>query len=378
MRAADGASVAGTLVEMDSQRLVLQGPAGRSPWEIGKLTQVAVKGSTSASAGSPPVLIELVDGSTLAAASYLADKSHARVRLVGGQDVELAGQDVKSVRFLEATEATSGPWARIVKEETESDILVVKKGESIDYHKGVLGSVSADAVEFQLDGERLPVKRAKVFGLVYRRPPGREIPEPMGFAVDASGSTWAIRSIALAGEQLQWTTPLGTKVSRPATSVALLDFSRGKVVYLSDLKPESVEWVPYFSSGREPPTQVALFAPRSDRSLESGPLQLDRKRYAKGLAIHSRTTMVYRLPERYRRFSAVVGIDDAVRPQGNVRLVIRGDDRVLCAMAVAGTDPPRPVDLDVAGIRRLSILVDFGDDFDVADHLDLCDARLVK
>jgi hypothetical protein len=378
VRAADGASVSGTLVELDAHRLVVQGPAGPSTWEIGKLTAVAVKEPKSGPAGSAPVLVELVDGSTLAAISFSVDKAQARVGLPDGQAAELPGRDVKSVRFIEPTEATSGPWARMVKEATGSDILVVKKGESIDYHKGVLGSVTKDTVEFQLDGERLPVKRDKVFGIVYRRPSGREVPEPMGFVVDANGSTWAIQSIALAGDQFQWTTPLGVKISRPATSVTLLDFSRGKLVYLSDLKPESVEWVPYFSTGKEPPTQIALFAPRTDRSLESGPLQLNRQRYAKGLAIHSRTTMVYRLPERYRRLSAVIGIDDAVRPQGNVRLVIRGDDRVLWDMAVAGTDSPRTVDLDITGVRRLAILVDFGDDFDVGDHLDLCEARLVK
>jgi len=378
LRAADGTSVVGGLVEMDSQRLVVQGPAGRSTWEIGKLTGVAVKGSKAGPPGSAPVLVELRDGSTLAAVSYVADKASAQLRLPDGQEVKLKGPDVKSVRFVKPTETSGGPWAKIAQEEAASDILVVKKGDSIDYHKGVIGAVTSDKVEFQLDDERLPVKREKVFGLIYRRPAGQEISEPIGSVVDADGSHWSIRSIALSGDRIKWTTPLGVQVSRPASSVSLLDFSRGKLVYLSDLKPESVQWMPYFSSGKEPATQLALFAPRTDRSFEGGPLQLGRKRYAKGLAIHSRTTMVYRLPERYRHFTAVIGIDDAVRPQGNVRLVIRGDDRVLWEMAVAGTDPPRPVDLDITGVRRLTILVDFGDDLDVGDYLDLCEARLVK
>jgi hypothetical protein len=130
--------------------------------------------------------------------------------------------------------------------------------------------------------------------------------------------------------------------------------------------------------GREMPLRSEFYAPRGDRSLLSGPLQVDGIRYAKGLALHSRTTLVYRLPGRFRRLVAVAGIDDRVRPRGNVRLVIRGDDRVLLDAAVAGTDPARPLDLDVAGVRRLTILVDFGEDLDVADHLDLCEARLLQ
>ena len=54
------------------------------------------------------------------------------------------------------------------------------------------------------------------------------------------------------------------------------------------------------------------------------------KEYRKGLAVHGRTEMTYRLPDRFRRFQAVVGIDDRVRPQGSMRLVVRGDRRACC------------------------------------------------
>jgi hypothetical protein len=195
---------------------------------------------------------------------------------------------------------------------------------------------------------------------------------------EASGSAWPARSVVLAGDALEWTTPLGLKVARPLMALARLDFSRGKVVYLSDLKPESVAWVPYYGLGRDLPARADYYAPRQDRSLSSGPLQLDGVRYAKGLAIHSRTTLVYRLSGRFRRLAAVAGIDDAVRPRGNVRLVIRGDGRVLADLPIAGTDPARPLDLDLAGVTRLTLLVDFGEDGDVGDHLVLCDARLIQ
>jgi hypothetical protein len=378
LRTASGETASGTLVELDSQHVLLEGTGGRVSWPIDKLSGVAPKSSPATPPVPLPVLVELVDTSTLAAVAFSTQKEKAQLTLPGGQRMELAGRDVKSVRFMQAADAIVDKWARIVKQETAADILVAKKGESIDYHKGVVGKVTDETVEFELDGEKVPVKRAKVFGLVYRRPAGRELPEPVGFVAETSGSNWAVRSIAWAGGQFEWTTPLGVKVARPASAVARLDFSRGKVVYLSDLAPEATDWVPYFGAGKELPTQVALFAPRMDRSLEAGPLQLDKTRYAKGLALHSRTTLVYRLPDRYARFSAVVGIDDAVRPQGNVRLVIRGDDRPLLEAVVTGSDPPRHVDFDVSGVRRLTILVDFGDDFDVGDHLDLCEARLVK
>jgi hypothetical protein len=88
--------------------------------------------------------------------------------------------------------------------------------------------------------------------------------------------------------------------------------------------------------------------------------------------------LVYRLPAGFQRFKTLVGIDDAVRPRGHVRLVIRADDRVLEELTVTGVDKAIPLDLDISGAGRLAILVDFGDDLDVADHLDLCEARIVK
>jgi hypothetical protein len=149
-------------------------------------------------------------------------------------------------------------------------------------------------------------------------------------------------------------------------------------VYLSDLEPELAKWTPYFGATSELTTRKGFFAPKQDRSLQPETLRLDEKEYSKGLSIHSRTKLVYRLPGRFRRFKAMIGIDDRVRPQGNVDLTILGDDRPLLQATVTGTDPPREVDLDLSGVRRLIVLVDFGEHADVADHLDLCEARVVK
>ena len=45
---------------------------------------------------------------------------------------------------------------------------------------------------------------------------------------------------------------------------------------------------------------------------------------------------------------------------------------------ITGKSEPINLSLDVRGVKRLSLLVDFGDDLDVGDQLNLCDARLVE
>ena len=61
-----------------------------------------------------------------------------------------------------------------------------------------------------------------------------------------------------------------------------------------------------------------------------------------------------------------------------LRLVISGDGKPLFESIIKGTDAPRKLDLDVKNVREFEILVDFGNNVDVADHLDLADAKLLK
>lgn len=113
--------------------------------------------------------------------------------------------------------------------------------------------------------------------------------------------------------------------------------------------------------------------------LEQQPLKLDGKVYRKGLAMHSRSTVVYRLPGKFRTFTAVAGIDDSVRSAGGeVALEISGDGKSLWKGSIRGGTPPQTLEVDVTGVKRLEILADYGVGEDIADHLDLCEAKVVK
>ena len=88
--------------------------------------------------------------------------------------------------------------------------------------------------------------------------------------------------------------------------------------------------------------------------------------------------MVFRLSERYRRLQAIAGIDPELRLSGHVQLVILGDDRLLFESEVHSEMEPMTLDMSISGVRRLKIIVDYGDNLDVADHLFLCDCKVTK
>ena len=203
----------------------------------------------------------------------------------------------------------------------------------------MLHDVTESTVRFDLDGEILSVKRSKVYGLAYRHSTAAELPRAVCAITDAAGSKWMARSVALA-DRLQWTTATGLNVSQPLDHVAEIDFSGGKVVYLSDLRPTSSVWTPYFASEKPLPEVARFYAARFDRGFDSAALRLGGAPYRKGLALCCRTEIVYRLPAAFRRFDAMAGIDDGVRPGGRARLVVRGDDKVLLDVTLSGSDAP--------------------------------------
>ena len=365
----------GTLVELSPQRIGLETDHGRLTLETERVVALSPVNVAAAPAGQPAAWVDLTDGSTLVVASITSAGGTTRL----GFGDQLPSRAVVAVRFQAHAATTVAEWARLQESEASGDVLVVRKGSSLDFHRGILREIGPATVRFEVDGEVLPVKREKVFGVIVYQAAARNLPESVCRLAEANGSTWDVHTIGLDDGQVQWTTPLGLTIKRPVSELAKIDFSQGKIVYLSNLKPESVEWTPYIAAGKPLASWSEFFRPRNDQSLRSGPLELGGQTYKKGLALHSRTTMVYRLPGRFHRFKAIAGIDDRFRPRGNVRLVIRGDEQVLLTLTVAGTDEqPQPIDVDLSGARRLTILVDFGDDLDVADHLDLCEARIVK
>jgi hypothetical protein len=130
--------------------------------------------------------------------------------------------------------------------------------------------------------------------------------------------------------------------------------------------------------------------PRIDQSAAGGTLSLwfpdepiaegsgSFQAFDKGLAIRSRTELLYRLQRGFSRFVAVAGIEPETRASGSVILTVFGDEKLLMEAAVSGRDAPLPIELNVANVSRLKLVVDYGDNLDTGDWLNLCNARVVK
>jgi len=416
----DGAATTGALREWDNQHVLIATPTGDQRLATDQLVSLHWPLQAGpADADKHSGLAELIDGSTLPFQAIEIKNANAVLTLVApatskGYPLMLPASQLASVRFRHLDGALATQWDEMRRLNTASDIIAVlkKDGKSLDYVEGVVGDVAADKIEFNLEGETQRVDRAKIAGVIYYRPDRRTKEEPRAIIQGRSGLHAYATHVELKDSRLELTMAAKARIRWPLEDISVADFSAGKLMYLSNLEPASVKWTPLVGL---PPTATLAAEygqPRRDKSAYGGPLALIMREgegalpvgrsaepnnveangsagaspslttatrtFTKGLAFRSRTEIVYRLPVGFQRFIALAGIDPATSSSGNVRLVISGDDRVLLETEIAGDKPPQPIQLDIAGVKRLKFLIDFGQNLDTGDWLNLCEARIVK
>jgi NPCBM/NEW2 domain-containing protein len=340
-------------------------------------------------------VVELTDGTLLPINDFQATKSTAKIEIGMARSsdqmaIALPLRDVVSVRLQGFEPEIDEQWDQIRSQNLASDVLVVvsPRGKNIDGVEGILGDITTAKVQFELDGNSMRVDRARVAGWIYFRKNSSTRPEPRCILHGRSGLRGAVRDVRLTGQTLDITTSGGTKLNWPLADLRFADFSAGKILYLSDLTPSSERWTPLVGLSPAAESAAKYGRVRLDQSAFGGPLKLlvegsansarSVKSFSKGIAIRSRTELVYRLPTGFKQFVALAGIEPATSSTGDVRIKIYGDDRSLCDADIAGDEAPREIKLDIAGFKRLKIVVDFGQNLDTGDWLNLCEARLIK
>ncbi len=143
----------------------------------------------------------------------------------------------------------------------------------------------------------------------------------------------------------------------------------GRRTYLSDLNPATV---------REEGMFGVVWPFARDQAISGGLLRVAGISYAKGISVHSAATLTWNLDAAYVRLRTQIGICDSVAPEGDCVGILAGDGRELWRARVRGGDPVRALDLDLSGVKVLTLTVETGEHLDIGDHLVLADAQLVR
>lgn len=395
VKSLDGQTLEGALTAVSTGKVSIQ-TAGEVK-ELPAAEVLSIDFGRGKPTEKPAIWVDLLDGSRLLAAGYTTKGGKATIELVGGQSIEASTRAIASVRFRPQDPELARQWKEIAGGEIMGDLLVTRKqseaseepGEEtpptssfLDQLDGVVQEVGPETTQFQYEGETIPVKREKIEGIIYYHPTRRAFGQPVCRVVDAGGSVWQLQSVELKDNVLKIGTLSGVVANLPLSFVARIDFSVGNLVHLHEIEPDSI------ATESQPSLQPAALGGKFSRifRLSASPppganqFRIAGKPYENGLSLHSPVSLVYRVPEDFRRFQAVAGVDDSVLIPGQFVLRVLGDGKELARHEFGGNlaRGPITIDLNISGVRRITIELDPASDQDIGDQLNLCEARLTK
>jgi Gpi18-like mannosyltransferase len=107
------------------------------------------------------------------------------------------------------------------------------------------------------------------------------------------------------------------------------------------------------------------------------PLSVQYAFYRQGLGTHANSYIVYDINRKFRKFSTDYGIDTQAGQKGSVIFKVYGDGRLLFESEKIGRfDLPRHADVEIAGVKKLELVVtDAGDGIN-DDHADWLNPNL--
>jgi hypothetical protein len=271
-------------------------------------------------------------------------------------------------------EAFDKLMARMLAAEGKSDRLLLENGDELS---GTITLIDDDKVTLRSDANPLDVKLDTLWAIAFDptlvdRPRASGLRAVVGFR---DGSRLTALEIVTEGKESRLKLAGGFELRAPIDSIVALQIFGSRVEYLSDLKPSSYRHIPY----------LTLSWPyHDDRSALGSPLRAAGRLYLKGLGMHSPSRITYDLDGAFRRFDARVALDDEARGRGSVDFRVFVDDgsgewrEAATSGTVRGGQPAAAISVDLSGVKRISLLVDFADRGDVLDHADWLDARLVR
>jgi len=340
---ADGTVRRGSLQAIDAERVELAEEDGPQTWPVAEIRRVVLE--STGRVAPPAVQVSLTDGGTLAGDDFSQQGGRAIVAVADGR-IELPSERVQSVAWLAAGEAAPA-WRAGLPPRPTSDLVVVRREDGPEFVECAVAGVGPESVTVVLDGDTIPVKRAKVAGIEWLRS-----------AMPAAGGT----VVRVAGGQLQsagvaWSPAglvLDDVIRLPAGLLRSIDYAAGRTVPLATLDPERVDVEPFFGSLGQIEGLAAFFRPRTVADPEGVG--------AATLVVRPRTVASWRIPAAARRLRATLDRDVPASSPARVLVTLRVDDREAfhrqldAATSAAG---PLAIDCDVRDGRRLTLTVEF-------------------
>jgi hypothetical protein len=397
----DGKSLSGELVSINDREIKLKVEGKEIIRPLESVLQIDFQAMPT---GAPPkdtfVAVGLTDGSALRCSKFAIKGKDATLTLAAGPSLTVP---ISALTYF-LNEANDPALAKQFREyvarskQQHTDYLMVKQkgSNTLNGLDGTVGDGDAmgENVEFTRQGQKRSISLAKTQGLIFYREADAKMAPAICKLLDTARNEIQVGTVAKTDKGLTVTTPAGAKIEYPRALIARLDYSKGKLTFLSDIDP--VEVVETCTEG---PDSVQHY--HRDKNLDNGPIRIGPTPYPKGLAMHAHSEIEYDLKGEYREFKAVIGVEDGIGGgEGPTLVKILGDGKELYSRKHAkgerfdppaapvkpvgvGTKKPEqlwalPVKLSVVNVQKLRIIVASGDMLDLSKHATLAEAQVSK
>ena len=316
----------------------------------------------------PTVVIELRAGGKVLAKNVSLADDKCQFEWSGGDPLSVPIDAVRAIRFEPATASPELDAALAAPSPDLDRVLLKAEAGKLDSVSGLIESVTAEEVKFELAGQSRSVPREKVFAIVVAQPDAGDVVPPALIEL-LGGSVLGGELTSLEGGKATMQVAGGGKAEIPWAGVRRVQIRSSRVAFLSDLKPSAVEQQAIATIAR--PWQ-------RDKSVLGKPLTLGSRTFEKGIGVHSRSSLTFDAEGKYDVLAATIGIDAETGGKGDCVFTVLGDGQMLFTKQMKGGDAAQDISVPIAGFQQVMLLVEPGADLDLADHADWCDARLIK
>ncbi|MEO0476255.1 MAG: NPCBM/NEW2 domain-containing protein [Planctomycetota bacterium] len=259
-------------------------------------------------------------------------------------------------------------------EPTNEDTVYLRDKNDPKMIRSVSGKISGvddTSLKFVFRGQERSITRDRVVGLVFKHD-SRPTPPPPGThaVLILQGGQILPANVKSIDKHIAFEILGGGMATPPREVLKTLRVENGRRIDLTRQSPNAEEAIPYF--GLELKHKV-------NTNFSGKPIRLyDDKVYTRGLAVHSKSRLHYRLKPNCDRFQAGFGLLNPGGKLGDVTARVLGDGKVLWEQAnITAESRMIQVDVPLKGVERLVLEVDFGGGQNVGDRAAWVEPRLI-
>ena len=165
----------------------------------------------------------------------------------------------------------------------------------------------------------------------------------------------------------------GVAIQAACDQVYAINIASDRLQFLSDLKPLEV---------REDSDFVVSRPFKKDASVTGGKMSIlgvdgDTVSIDRGLGVQATSELTFS-NGGFDRLRGTVGIDLETKGRGDCEAIVRGDGIDLWRQRIQGGKNAVVLDVDISGINKVTLIVNPGREFDLADHLNWGNVRFLK